>query len=66
MKSMIEDDAKDKKEDRLKNIKNKHLIDNKDIFLENNRINISKKEFKQKKLEIEEEELWDDWEIEHK
>ena len=59
MKSMIEDDAKDKKEDRRKHIKNKHLLDKKDIFLENNRINISK-------LEIEEEELWDDWEIEHK
>ncbi len=63
---MIEDDAKDKKEDRRKHIKNKHLLDKKDIFLENNRINVSKKEFKQKKLEIEEEELWDDWEIEHK
>ena len=65
---MIEDnskDSKDKKEDRRKHIKNKEL-DKKDIFLENNRINIYKKEFKQKKLEIEEEELWDDWEIEDK
>lgn len=65
---MIEDnskDSKDKKEDRRRHIKNKEL-DKKDIFLENNRINISKKEFKQKKLEIEEEELWDDWEIGHK
>ena len=47
---MIEDDAKDKKEDRRKHIKNKHLLDKKDIFLENNRINISKKEFKQNKI----------------